>query len=346
MNTADGKGLTLSGINKRFGDVQALRDVELEVKNGEFLTLLGPSGCGKTTLLRIIAGLEMADKGRILLGGQDVSALPANKRNVNTVFQSYALFPHLTVYENVAFGLRSRKIGKSEVDQKVVNGLNMLQIESLADRRPDSLSGGQRQRVALARALVNEPDVLLLDEPMSALDAKLRAQVQVELRQLHQRLGKTFVLVTHDQDEALTVSDRIAVMNNASIIQSGTGRDVYERPVNRFVAEFLGTANIINARRNGTGVETDLGHLTMLEVPPWREGLLAIRPERLRPCDDCPKENGFRFTVKQSVYRGDHLELWLEPGPMKMRVAPHHRVDAGESLWVELPPEGLVALNE
>ncbi|HSN98037.1 MAG TPA: ATP-binding cassette domain-containing protein, partial [Candidatus Nanopelagicales bacterium] len=195
-------GLAVENIRKSFGAVRALDDVSFRVKPGEFITLLGPSGCGKTTLLRIIAGLEQADRGRIVLSGKDVDHLPANRRQVNTVFQSYALFPHLDVYENVAFGLRSRRFPGPEVDTRVRGGLSMLRIEDLGRRYPHQLSGGQRQRVALARALVNEPEVLLLDEPLSALDAKLRSEVQVELRRLQRSLGKTFVLVTHDQHEA------------------------------------------------------------------------------------------------------------------------------------------------
>ena len=207
--TQANQGLTAKHVCKAFGKVKALDDVTLDVKPGEFFTLLGPSGCGKTTLLRIIAGLELADAGQILTGGKDITGLPAIKRPVNTVFQSYALFPHLTIYENVAFGLRSRKFPEAEIKKRVDRRIEMLDLQEMADRHPHQLSGGQKQRVALARALVNEPDVLLLDEPMSALDARLRAQVQEDLRRLQRKLGRTFILVTHDQAEALVCSDRL-----------------------------------------------------------------------------------------------------------------------------------------
>ncbi len=246
-------GILIEGIDKSFGPVQALKSVSLHVNEGEFFTLLGPSGCGKTTLLRIIAGLELPDSGRVILGGEDITHLPATKRQVNTVFQNYALFPHLSVYENVAFGLRARRFPKEEVNTKVRKALELLGLQDLADRHPHQLSGGQQQRVALARALVNEPRVLLLDEPMSALDAKLRAQLQVELRRLQRRLKQTFILVTHDQSEAMVVSDRIAVMNDGMIVQFGTPREVYESPRTRFVAEFLGAANLLKGPKRERG---------------------------------------------------------------------------------------------
>ena len=220
--TQTNQGLTAKHVCKAFGKVKALDDVTLDVKPGEFFTLLGPSGCGKTTLLRIIAGLELADAGQILTGGKDITGLPAIKRPVNTVFQSYALFPHLTIYENVAFGLRSRKFPEAEIKKRVDRRIEMLDLQEMADRHPHQLSGGQKQRVALARALVNEPDVLLLDEPMSALDARLRAQVQEDLRRLQRKLGRTFILVTHDQAEALVCSDRLAVMRSGRVIQIGS----------------------------------------------------------------------------------------------------------------------------
>jgi len=212
MNDQPQKNLIIRDITKNFGSVTALKKVNLEVRQGEFFTLLGPSGCGKTTLLRIIAGLEQPSSGTVILTGKDITSLPATKRNVNTVFQSYALFPHLSIFENVAFGLRSRKFPEQEVQKRVTDTLELLEMYPMRNRSPEQLSGGQKQRVAIARALVNEPDILLLDEPMSALDAKLRAQVQEELRRLQRRLGTTFILVTHDQAEALVCSDRIAVI--------------------------------------------------------------------------------------------------------------------------------------
>jgi spermidine/putrescine transport system ATP-binding protein len=339
-------GLSVRNIDKRFGDVQAIKNVSLNVPEGKFFTLLGPSGCGKTTLLRIIAGLELPDAGQVILGGQDITSLPATRRQVNTVFQSYALFPHLSIFENVAFGLRSRRVPQNEVESRVNRRLEMLGLEEMATRYPHQLSGGQQQRVALARALVNEPQVLLLDEPMSALDAKLRAQVQVELRRLQRKLGQTFILVTHDQDEALVVSDQIAVMNEAEIIQFGSPKEVYEQPRSRFVAEFLGAANLIEATRQNDHIKTDLGKLYLAENPTWDRGTVAIRPERIRIVSEPPEKNGVKATVREAIYRGNNVDLWLEPGPLRVRTAAHHSYESGQAVWLELPAQGLVILNE
>lgn len=340
------KGLLVENINKNFGDVRAVRDVGLHVQEGEFFTLLGPSGCGKTTLLRIVAGLEIPDTGRVVLDGVDITSLPANKRQVNTVFQSYALFPHLNIFENVAFGLRSRKVPQNEVENRVNRRMEMLGLEEMAERYPHQLSGGQQQRVALARALVNEPQVLLLDEPMSALDAKLRAQVQVELRRLQRKLQQTFILVTHDQDEALVVSDRIAVMNEGQIIQHGTPKEVYEQPHNRFVAEFLGAANLIDGKRQNNRIQTDFGIFHLEDCPSWDHGTVAIRPERIRIVSQPPEKNGVKATVREAIYRGTIVDLWLDPGPLRTRTAAHRNYQPGEEVWLELPREGLVILDE
>jgi spermidine/putrescine transport system ATP-binding protein len=346
MVTRNEKGLSVINIDKNFGDVKALVNVTLDVHEGEFFTLLGPSGCGKTTLLRIIAGLELPDTGRVLIGGQDITSLPATKRQVNTVFQSYALFPHLSIFENVAFGLRSRKFPQNEVQTRVDRRLEMLGLEEMADRFPHQLSGGQQQRVALGRALVNEPDVLLLDEPMSALDARLRAQVQVELRRLQRKLGQTFILVTHDQAEALVVSDRIAVMSEGKIVQFGTPKEVYEQPQTRFVAEFLGAANLIQGRRSDGGVETDMGFLNLNTTPQWAQGTVAIRPERIRIADRAPQKNGVKARVTEAIYRGTNVDLWLEPGPLRVRTPAQRDFDVDDEVWLELPVEGLVILDE
>jgi len=338
-------GLSIEEISKYFGKVHALENVNLGIKEGEFFTLLGPSGCGKTTLLRIIAGLELPDTGRIILDGEDISHLPATKRQVKRVFQSYALFPHLSVFENVAFGLRSRKFPEDEIKKKVGDTLEMLGLQEMADRYPHQLSGGQQQRVALSRALVNAPKVLLLDEPMSALDAKLRAQVQVELRRLQRRLGRTFILVTHDQTEAMVVSDRIAVMSNGKVMQVGTPNEVYERPRTTFVAEFLGAANLIKGRRKGKGVETDYGVLETANTPPWEQGALAIRPERIRLSVEKPAKNGIRLRIVELIYRGTDLDIWLEPGPIRVRTQVIKDLEIGNEIWLELPVEALVVLN-
>jgi spermidine/putrescine transport system ATP-binding protein len=346
MGTRNEKGLSVTNIDKNFGEVKALVDVTLDVHEGEFFTLLGPSGCGKTTLLRIIAGLELPDTGQVLLGGRDITSLPATKRQVNTVFQSYALFPHLSIFENVAFGLRSRKFPQNEVQTRVGRRLEMLGLEEMAARFPHQLSGGQQQRVALARALVNEPEVLLLDEPMSALDARLRAQVQVELRRLQRKLGQTFILVTHDQAEALVVSDRIAVMREGKIIQFGTPKEVYEQPQTSFVAEFLGAANLIPGRAGNGGIDTEIGFLQLNKMPGWKQGTVAIRPERIRIADRAPEKNGVKAKVTEAIYRGTNVDLWLEPGPLRVRTPAQRNFDVDDQVWLELPPEGLVILDE
>ena len=337
-------GLRVEGVRKSFGPVEVLGGVSIAVRQGEFTALVGPSGCGKTTLLRIIAGLELADAGRVVLSGRDITTLPANRRPVNIVFQSYALFPHLDVYENVAFGLRSRKFPRAEIERRLDAALQMLRLGELSARRPHQLSGGEKQRVALARALVNEPDLLLLDEPMSALDAKLRAEVQLELRSLQRRLGKTFLLVTHDQDEAMTVSDRLFVMRQGRIEQAGPPAEVYDHPVNRFVAEFLGAANLISARRVDGGVETPFGRMSVSAPPPWESGTLAIRPEWVQLCAQAPEVNGVRGRVTETVYRGDHVDLFLEPGGLRVRTSNAGGVRPGSEVWVQLPPERLEVL--
>jgi spermidine/putrescine transport system ATP-binding protein len=340
--------LSTHGVVKTFGPVTALDGVSLTVSAGEFVTILGPSGCGKTTLLRVIAGLEIADQGVVLLGGTDISRLPANRRPVNTVFQNYALFPHLTVYENIAFGLRARHFTDAEVARRVGDALEMLHLGEMPSRRTWQLSGGQKQRVALARALVNQPDVLLLDEPLSALDAKLRAEVQLELRRLQRRIGKTFVLVTHDQNEAMTVSDRIFVMCEGRIVQAGPPVEVYDRPVNRFVAEFLGTTNLIRAWRNNGTVHTEMGDLTPRCHPTWDAGVLAIRPERIVVRRERPEANGIRAVVSEVFYRGDRLDIYVQPLNLHLRSVPGAAVHLkpGQQIWLELPTRHLEALGE
>jgi spermidine/putrescine transport system ATP-binding protein len=333
------------GVSKRFGAVEVLRDAEVTVEAGRFATLLGPSGCGKTTLLRIVAGLESADRGQVLLDGRDLIGLQANQRPVNTVFQSYALFPHLSVAENVAFGLRSRRVAEADVAKRVADALEMLRIDDLRGRRPAQLSGGQRQRVALARALVNEPDVLLLDEPLSALDARLRSDVQLELKRLQRRLGTTFLLVTHDQDEAMVVSDDILVMQGGRIVQHGSPREVYERPSSRFVAEFLGSANLIPARWEGGRARCEAGELTPSTTPTWAEGTLAIRPERIAIRDGAPAANGVRARVREAVFRGDVVDLFCDPASLRVRIPAGAAPVAGDEVWLELAPAHLHPLD-
>ncbi len=261
----------LSGVVRRFGDVTAVDGLDLDVRDGEFFSMLGPSGSGKTTTLRMIAGFELPDAGRVDLHGHDVTHVPPYDRDVNTVFQDYALFPHMSVGENVAYGLLVRKVPKDERRQRVADALRMVRLEAFEARKPSQLSGGQRQRVALARALVNRPAVLLLDEPLGALDLKLRQEMQIELKAIQQEVGITFVYVTHDQEEALTMSDRLAVFNRGRIEQLGTPADIYERPATPFVAGFVGTSNLIK----GEVAQTIVGS----------EGTFTVRPEKIRIAD-------------------------------------------------------------
>src|SRR5512134_3756958 len=244
--------IRLIGLSKRFADVTAVDHLDLVIAGGEFFSLLGPSGCGKTTTLRMIAGFEQPSEGRILLDGVDVAYTPPHKRNVNTVFQNYALFPHLNVFDNVAFGLRRAKRPKSEVKERALQALELVQLGGFEGRKPSQLSGGQQQRVALARALVLNPSVLLLDEPLGALDAKLRKTLQIELKSLQREVGITFIYVTHDQEEALTMSDRLAVMSNGRVEQVGTPSEVYEEPATAYVADFLGVSNLMDASAAGS----------------------------------------------------------------------------------------------
>ncbi len=267
-----GSQVTIDHVSKRFGDFVALDDVTVTIKPGEFFSLLGPSGCGKTTLLRIIAGFEFPDDGAVLFDDTNVIPFSPNKRQSNTVFQTYALFPHLTVYDNVAFPLKLKKLPKAQIDEKVREYLRLVQLEAHMFKKPNQLSGGQRQRVAIARALINEPKVLLLDEPLSALDAKLRANLLIDLDALHDKIGITFIYVTHDQSEALAVSDRIAVMNSGHVLQVGTPFEIYESPATQFVAQFIGETNlfestVVKCEEYNVPGKTDIEHMVTLNTP-------------------------------------------------------------------------------
>lgn len=321
----------LAGIRKSFDGKEVISDLDLTINNGEFLTLLGPSGCGKTTVLRLIAGLETVDSGHIMLDNQDITHVPAENRYVNTVFQSYALFPHMTVFENVAFGLRMQKTPTADIKPRVTEALRMVQLEEFAQRKPHQLSGGQQQRVAIARAVVNKPRLLLLDESLSALDYKLRKQMQNELKALQRKLGITFVFVTHDQEEALTMSDRIVVMRDGKIEQDGTPREIYEEPKNLFVAGFIGEINMFNAtvierldeqrvRANVEGRECNI--YVNFGVTPGQKLHVLLRPEDLR-VDEINDDNhieGLIGYVRERNYKGMTLEsvVELENGKMVM----------------------------
>ncbi len=306
-------------VSKVYGQsVLAVDSVSLQVAAGELVTLLGPSGCGKTTTLRMIAGLEKPTSGRIFIGGQEVTHLPATDRDVTMVFQSYALFPHMTVRENIAYGLKVSKLPRAEIRSRTDNGLSLVGLDGYGDRLPSELSGGQQQRVAVARALVLEPQVLLFDEPLSNLDAKLRRQVREDIRDIQQRLGLTVVYVTHDQEEALAVSDRIIVMNNAVIAQIGTPRELYDKPVSEFVADFIGEANIFNVnidRVEGNTATASLGnielhHLDRRNLNPG-PAKLAVRPNRVN-LSAAQQNAPFTGVIEKSTYVGSHMEYRVQ----------------------------------
>ncbi|HXC78171.1 MAG TPA: ABC transporter ATP-binding protein [Candidatus Acidoferrum sp.] len=316
--------VVLDQVVKRFGTVVAVDRLTLEIERGEFFSMLGPSGCGKTTTLRLIGGFEMPTEGVVRLDGQDVTDLPAYKRNVNTVFQSYGLFPHLSVYDNVAFGLRRKKVPGKEVERRVVEALELVSLAGYGKRRRSQLSGGQQQRVALARALVNRPQVLLLDEPLGALDLKLRKQMQLELKRIQKEVGITFVFVTHDQEEAMTISDRIAVMNNGKIEQLGRPEDVYERPATVFVAEFLGASNLLDGTYRGTHGgwgEVELANGVRIRIPveqDRRDGeslRVGVRPEKIQviPVGAEPPatQNVVPATLRSAVFAGVSFQYFF-----------------------------------
>ena len=319
----------IRGISKRFGQMAALDSVSLDIREGEYFSLLGPSGCGKTTLLRIIAGLELADQGELLLCGEPAGLIPAHRRPVNTVFQNYALFPNMSVRQNVAFGLRMKKVGKTQIDERVSKVAEMVRIADLLDRMPERLSGGQKQRVALARAVVNEPKVLLLDEPLAALDLSLRKQLQEELRNLQRRVGISFIHVTHDQTEAFALSDRLALMNRGRIEQVGSPSDLYHLPRTRFAASFLGACNILQGRvRSQVGgkdfVETSLGALRVQsqggEALRIGESVcLGVRPESVALSPGPEIENTFEGQVQELVFSGSETRVTLLSGSTSLQ---------------------------
>ena len=334
--------IEIKNVSKTYGDNTVLKNLSLNIRKNEFLTLLGPSGCGKTTTLKILAGFESGDSGKVLFNGEDISNLPPYKRQLNTVFQKYALFPHMNVYENIAFGLKIKKVSKNEIDKKVSEMLKLVALEGFEKRSIDSLSGGQQQRVAIARALVNEPKVLLLDEPLGALDLKLRKEMQSELKRIQQRLGITFIFVTHDQEEALTMSDTIVVMNKGVIQQMGSPEDIYNEPANAFVADFIGESNIVN----GTMLEdlkvefcdhvftcVDKGFNTNEAVD------VVIRPEDIEIIS--PEKGMITGKVNSVKFKGVHYEIEVIENEHKWIVHNIKNAEIGAMVGLNISPESI-----
>jgi len=335
--------IELRHISKVYSDngFKAVDDFNLEVKRGEFVTFLGPSGCGKTTTLRMIAGFEMPTSGEILLNGEDISQLPANKRPINTVFQRYALFPHMNIYDNIAFGLKLKKLPKEEIRKKVKRVLDIVDLEGFENRKISTLSGGQQQRIAIARALVNEPEILMLDEPLGALDLKMRQEMQIELKHMHDELGITFIYVTHDQEEALTMSDKIVVLSEGRIQQIGTPEDIYNEPQNAFVADFIGESNIFKGIMTGhmkvrfcggefMGMD-DVAEGTLVDVVVRPEDVIITKPE----------DGIIEGEVVSVIFKGMHYEVTVESGKYEMVIRTTKCYSVGERIGMKLEPDGI-----
>ena len=334
--------IDLVGITKEFGDTKALDNVNLYIRKREFITLLGPSGCGKTTMLRIIGGFEYPDEGQVLFEGKDIANVPPYKRRVNTVFQKYALFPHLNVFDNIAFGLRLKKMPKDQIAERVKRMLKLVNLEGFEKRAVDAMSGGQQQRIAIARALVNEPEVLLLDEPLGALDLKLRKEMQIELKRIQQNLAITFVYVTHDQEEALTMSDTIVVMNQGYIQQIGTPERIYNEPENRFVASFIGESNIIE----GIMIRDYLVQFDGFEFECVDKGFedneeieVVLRPEDLDIVE--PSQAKINGVVRNVTFKGVHYEILVETELRTYKVQTTDYAEVGRQVGLKFGPEDI-----
>jgi spermidine/putrescine transport system ATP-binding protein len=358
--SVDNAAVSLHGVTKRFGEhITAVDDVDLEIRDGEFFSLLGPSGCGKTTTLRMIAGLEFPTDGSIRIYDEEMGLRPPNKRPVNTVFQSYALFPHMNVEDNIGFGLRMQNVEKAEVSRKVEEAIDLVRLEGMGKRKPKELSGGQQQRVALARALINRPKVLLLDEPLGALDLKLRQTMQLELKDIQNEVGITFIYVTHDQEEALTMSDRIAVMNEGKLIQVGTSEEIYQSPSNLFVASFVGEMSFLpgeivepGAVRLGGGEVVQ----AMTDASPGTRVTLSLRPEMVQLYAnraDCPVgRNAIDGSVARKIFQGESMFYEVEigeSGSLEVHVENlpgMRRWEVGDDVVVDFHPEAAKALVE
>ena len=335
--------IELRHISKVYSDngFKAVDDFNLEVKRGEFVTFLGPSGCGKTTTLRMIAGFEMPTSGEILLNGEDISQLPANKRPINTVFQRYALFPHMNIYDNIAFGLKLKKLPKEEIRKKVKRVLDIVDLEGFENRKISTLSGGQQQRIAIARALVNEPEILMLDEPLGALDLKMRQEMQIELKHMHDELGITFIYVTHDQEEALTMSDKIVVLSEGKIQQIGTPEDIYNEPKNAFVADFIGESNIFKGIMTGHMKVRFCGgeFIGMDDVPEGTLVDVVVRPEDVIITK--PEDGIIEGEVVSVIFKGMHYEVTVESGKYEMVIRTTKCYSVGERIGMKLEPDGI-----
>ncbi|MBR2705831.1 MAG: ABC transporter ATP-binding protein [Mogibacterium sp.] len=344
--------IRLEGIVKSFDDTIVLNGIDLSVDENEFVTLLGPSGCGKTTTLRIIAGFEKPDEGRVLFEGKDITGMPANQRPVNTVFQNYALFPHMSVGENIAFSLRVKNKSEKEISKKVAEALKLVNLSGFENRRIDQLSGGQQQRIAMARAIVNEPRVLLLDEPLGALDLKLRQEMEYELVRLKKELGITFIYITHDQEEALTMSDKVVVMNEGYIQQEGTPQEIYDEPVNAFVADFIGDSNILSGQMTDEKVVridgTDFPCIDGTDegFPPRRRVDVVIRPEDI---DIVPYGKGqWNGTITSKLFIGVHYEMLVqsEHGKVEWLLQNYDQHDVGEKIGMKVDPENIQIMHK
>lgn len=342
MNNAGENIIELRNVCRTFSDgFSAVSDFTLEVKRGEFVTFLGPSGCGKTTTLRMIAGFDLPTSGEILLNGKSITDLPPNKRPINTVFQRYALFPHMNIYENIAFGLKQKKMDKSIIEKKVKKFLELVDLEGFEDRRVSTLSGGQQQRVAIARALVNEPEILLLDEPLGALDLKMRQEMQIELKAMHDELGITFIYVTHDQEEALTMSDKIVVMSEGRIQQIGTPEDIYNEPQNAFVADFIGNSNLFN------GIMTDKltarfcgGTFKCVDdIDVGTHITAVVRPEDVMITS--PENGTIQGTVTSVIFKGIHYEITVESGRYEVVIQSVDRANVGDVIGMNVIPDNI-----
>ena len=354
--------LKIENLNKSFGALHVLKDFNLEIAQGEVVTLLGPSGCGKTTCLHLVAGIETADSGIIYLRGQSVNAVPPRKRRVGMVFQRWALFPHMTVYENVAFGLKMRKLGKKEIDSKVKEILQVVRLPQVTDKFPSQLSGGMQQRIGLARAIVVEPDILLLDEPFSNLDELLRREMEVEMRRIQEHLRITTLFVTHNQEEALIMSDRVAVMWDGRIVQIGSPLEIYNRPKNEFVCTFVGDVNCLEGqvkRVDDTLVVIQSGNLQLVATPSpelqvGKRALVTLRPERIDIVEghsgSSSRDNSIPATIKERIYKGSSLTYYLDASGTSLQVVRHARGDGtlhniGDPVSIEFDASDLVVLE-